>query len=366
MGVHVAGFSVVVRSSAIEQRFPGGLSGFREASPNGSLCSDGHVTRVGFMTYDDADFFRLRLMATTGLLSGKAATGDIALVTQGARTRDPSHWLTVKQIDGRTVAWLTGTDCGEVALPWKDARDFEGEPTHFEDIKCADVVSAAMPERTGPPTAGRVYVGRPFASLPASPRWWEIWKRDERVLNEPTYLQAFEKARNVLDSQPWPDRSDHPTRAVRRRMARARKLLEQVVAFRPSDWAAQFLLGRACDLCGDDAAAYARYRLAWEKSADAGHVGPSFAICCMRLGRAEEALTALDAVLEKSPDEAGLLSDRAMALLLAGRIEESLAAVQRALAAEPTDEITRNVLGLIESVRHGRRRRPDRWPMPDA
>jgi hypothetical protein len=63
MAVLVADFSVVIRNSAIEQGFPGGLLAFQNACPNKTLCSDGLLTRVGFMMLDDANFFLLRLIA---------------------------------------------------------------------------------------------------------------------------------------------------------------------------------------------------------------------------------------------------------------------------------------------------------------
>jgi hypothetical protein len=62
MAVLVADFSVVIRNSAIEQGFPGGLLAFQNACPNKTLCSDGLLTRVGFMMLD-ANFFLLRLIA---------------------------------------------------------------------------------------------------------------------------------------------------------------------------------------------------------------------------------------------------------------------------------------------------------------
>jgi tetratricopeptide (TPR) repeat protein len=128
------------------------------------------------------------------------------------------------------------------------------------------------------------------------------------------------------------------------------------------DWASQFLLGRAYDLCGDDPSAYARYRTAWEPQDDSSLVGTSLAIICMRIGRAPEAVRVLERLRAREPEAVGLMSDHAAALLLCGRLEEALVMAQRALDKRPNDPITGAVLATIELVRAGRLAQPDRWP----
>lgn len=93
MAVHAAGFSVVIRNSAIEQQFPGGLRAFEDACPNQTLCSDGFLTRVGFMALDDANFFRLRLVAQELAKLRDDGEGEIALVQQDRGCLSSCDWL---------------------------------------------------------------------------------------------------------------------------------------------------------------------------------------------------------------------------------------------------------------------------------
>jgi hypothetical protein len=53
MAVLIEGISVVVQCSAIVERYPGGAPAFTAQVPNATLCSDGELARIGFMTPDD-------------------------------------------------------------------------------------------------------------------------------------------------------------------------------------------------------------------------------------------------------------------------------------------------------------------------
>lgn len=219
-------------------------------------------------------------------------------------------------------------------------------------------------QRAGKP--GALYIGRPFVSTPPRLKWWRFWERDPRVLDQAGYERAFTEARDVLDGESWPDSAVDQGRPPVDRLRRARGLLEQCVAIRSDDWASQFLLGRAYDLCGDDPSAYARYRTAWElKDDDSSLVGTSLAITCMRIGRASEAVRILERVRAREPDAVDLMSNHAAALLLCGRLEEALVMAQSALDKQPKDPITGAVLATIELVRAGRLAQPDRWPPKD-
>lgn len=53
MAVLIEAISVVVRKDAIEKRFPGGWDSFLDEIPNNTLCTDGELVRVGFMSPQD-------------------------------------------------------------------------------------------------------------------------------------------------------------------------------------------------------------------------------------------------------------------------------------------------------------------------
>ena len=53
MSVILECISVIVKNSKIISDFPGGMSGFLESYPGGHNCTDGEITRVGFMHESD-------------------------------------------------------------------------------------------------------------------------------------------------------------------------------------------------------------------------------------------------------------------------------------------------------------------------
>ncbi len=93
MAVLVEAISVIIRRDAINARFSGGWRAFLEAAPNSTLCSDEHLTRVGFMSPADALVF-IKQMEKGGLIflrNGQAA--DIAIVDQLCGPTTPTEWL---------------------------------------------------------------------------------------------------------------------------------------------------------------------------------------------------------------------------------------------------------------------------------
>ena len=53
MAVLIEATSVVIRRSSIDKKFPGGWDAFVQEVPNQTMCTDGKLVRVGFMTPDD-------------------------------------------------------------------------------------------------------------------------------------------------------------------------------------------------------------------------------------------------------------------------------------------------------------------------
>ena len=82
MAVLVEGVSVIVRVEAIHAKYPGGWAAFRDDVPNGTLCCDNEIARVGFMTPDDTKAFveRLSCQGLACLVNGKA--NDVAVADQ--------------------------------------------------------------------------------------------------------------------------------------------------------------------------------------------------------------------------------------------------------------------------------------------
>lgn len=93
MAVLVEANSVIVRMDAISKKFPKGFRGFCEHLPNGTLCADKELARVGFMTLDDVAGF-IHLLERSGLTyrrDGKAL--DLNVVDQRHGMATPCDWL---------------------------------------------------------------------------------------------------------------------------------------------------------------------------------------------------------------------------------------------------------------------------------
>ncbi len=128
MSVLVECYSVIVRRSEIEQRYPGGLARYERECPGRTFCADSHLVRVGFMTTRDLEMFLLRNLSRTDLASSPTGNGrdrriscqSVAIVEQwrGRWHPDKADWLEYAQRpDGVCHSWLEGTPPGDLCVP---------------------------------------------------------------------------------------------------------------------------------------------------------------------------------------------------------------------------------------------------------
>src|SRR4051812_16040621 len=105
MAVLIEGASVLVRNATLAVKYPGGLEGYRDDCPNASFCADGHLSRVGFMSREDADAFVAGL-AAKGLTPYRGgAAEDVAIVTQDAGLAWPCAWVERGRWGPAALAW---------------------------------------------------------------------------------------------------------------------------------------------------------------------------------------------------------------------------------------------------------------------
>ena len=99
MAVLIEAWSVLVRRDAIEQRIEGGWSNFLSLIPNRTLCTDGKLARVGFMSWDDAEEFVQRV-ADAGLdASNESQWLDLTIVNQLEGPTGPTPWLRTSHVN---------------------------------------------------------------------------------------------------------------------------------------------------------------------------------------------------------------------------------------------------------------------------
>lgn len=94
MPVLLEALSVVLRAEAIINRHKGGWEAFAAEVPNGTLCADGHLARVGFLSVEEAKAYcgHLEAQGLLGLNDAGEAV-DYAVVDQMRGHLAPCPWL---------------------------------------------------------------------------------------------------------------------------------------------------------------------------------------------------------------------------------------------------------------------------------
>jgi len=99
MAVLVEAISVVLRADAIISHYPGGWEQFRDDCPNQTLCADGELIRVGFMTPQDTQQF-VKSLSQHGiqyLRDGYAV--DLVVADQQRGLAAPCDWVEFGRVD---------------------------------------------------------------------------------------------------------------------------------------------------------------------------------------------------------------------------------------------------------------------------
>jgi hypothetical protein len=128
MAVSAEAISVVVRNATIEARFPGGMPAFARSCPNQTFCTDGTISRVGFMAQSDAETFINRLRAAGLEPSSVGVVNEIALVIAEHGFFDSCSWLQFGLFDGHPAVWLAGADRDSLFVPQGELNSSSGRP----------------------------------------------------------------------------------------------------------------------------------------------------------------------------------------------------------------------------------------------
>lgn len=131
MAVLIEGISIVIRGASIARLYEGGSARFLAEVPNGTLCADGELARVGFTNPNDTKAYVDRLVSrglTYRVDDGPAI--DMVVIDQQSGFLASCDWAVI----GNTlwenepscpilVCLATNTRVGEVVVPqnWKFA-----------------------------------------------------------------------------------------------------------------------------------------------------------------------------------------------------------------------------------------------------
>lgn len=99
MAVLIEAISVVLKADSVIANYPGGWERFVADAPNQTLCADGQLVRLGFMTPDDVKVFveRLAHHGIFYLRDGRAQ--DVVIVDQQRGFAAPCDWAEFGRVD---------------------------------------------------------------------------------------------------------------------------------------------------------------------------------------------------------------------------------------------------------------------------
>ena len=128
MAVLCEAISVIIKKASIEVRCEGGFSAFLNGVPNNTLCDDGELVRVGFMSPDLVKAFVDELVYSNLRFHRQPTREleqdiDIAVVDQQAGLTTPCDWLLVGRIpinpngDQVTACWLAESKIQKLYFP---------------------------------------------------------------------------------------------------------------------------------------------------------------------------------------------------------------------------------------------------------
>ena len=342
MAVLIEGYSVVVRNSDVAAKYPGGSEAYRDACPNATFCADDHLSRVGFMARQDAEDF-VDQLAAKGLTSCRdGASADVALVSQSGTPLWPCGWLEIARSGGLLLAWLAGTDRGDLHAPatWNAGQDLqffspEEAERRLEFLRSEGGVDVYRDRATG----RELYVGRTSPPKPEQSRHDSLYRQACALVEGLILLHG--QAPGELDA------------GSRRRLEEALPLFGEVLHINPGNWAAMWLLGKVRQRLGDKERALEWFARAHRVRPDQPDVAREAAIAAMEVGRPQEAVSFCERAVQAKPDDPGLRANLALALLFSGRPAEARPVAGEALRRDPADQITAHIVRLIDEVLAG-------------
>jgi len=344
VAVLVEALSVIVRNATLAVLYPGGVSGYAADCPNRTFCSDGILTRVGFMAPDDVAAFVERLEGCGLVFLRDGAATDLVVVDQHQGPTTRCGWLEVgEDAAGIRCCWLCGSARGATATPvgWTPDQRLTFVATEEIDHRLTFVESRdGMDVWRDEATGKEVYTGH-INRTRADEQIAERLRSIGQVLQslERRIEQAFEIADPAVI---------RPLQASAIRLARqAEALTPQLTKDRPLGFHVAGLGYRV-------GAAWGRAEQAFRQllAVDPAFLDGYFELvwCLAEQGRHAEALPYARRAVELDPRSPGALGNLALCLIHAGHVAEARETLWAAVAADPEDAKNRYVLDHFDEL----------------
>lgn len=135
MSIHIEASTLVIRKDRLEVTYPGGYAGFLNDALNQTVRADEHLCAQSFMLPTDLHLV-VGLLSKTGLVGKQGEDWvDMVPVMQDFGVLGNCDWLEFDRLpDGRSIAWLKGTQPGESVSFGKGKQTSTMEYFSPEDI----------------------------------------------------------------------------------------------------------------------------------------------------------------------------------------------------------------------------------------
>ncbi len=99
MAVLIEAVSVVIRADVLQERYPGGWDAFACVVPNQTLCADGELVRIGFMSPSDVETYISSLREYDILYRVQGKARDLVVVDQMRGPLVACDWIEFGHLD---------------------------------------------------------------------------------------------------------------------------------------------------------------------------------------------------------------------------------------------------------------------------
>jgi Flp pilus assembly protein TadD len=202
---------------------------------------------------------------------------------------------------------------------------------------------------------------RPIASCVCALYVACAWAADlpSKITSDADANTAFKKGADLISPHMGLlGRSPGKTQSAREDLTLGIAYMQAVTHYKPQNWAAFWIEGKAYQALNQHAAAYGAFRSAYALQRENADVARELAESCLELGRNEEAVDVTRHAIALAPNDAGLRANLALAYLLAADSQSAQRAVNESLTMNPNDKITVRLKAFIDDVAAGKRAQP--------
>jgi hypothetical protein len=353
MSVLIEGVSVVILNSTIDKKYKGGLSKYKQDIPNGTLCTDGHIVRVGFMAPPDVGHFVMNLEKHGFIFKQNEKCVDIVVIDQIEGFTVPCDWLVFQRTpDGVAFCSLKGIEIGKIAVPngWKLENSLSKK---FTKVDNNNVIGRLQYLRTDgkvdvfldKQTNKEVYMGRSSRENQGMICVADFLKKGVELVNP--YI--FGTNGKILNINSLEGRKDTD---------QGIEYLELVTHLDTQNWTAYWFLGKTYQTLSNNEKAFGYFKSAYKINPNHADICRELMMECLQLGKTDEGLSVAQSAVKLAPNDPGLLANLGLALFLNANLAEAKNVAKQSLALSPSDQITKNLLMMITQVQNGKRQQP--------